>query len=375
MRWQLLAMAVLALSLRIALCALATGTTGTRFSDYAKAADGYQFLAYAHAWRGDMAELAAHPYYRRLFPGYPALIAALESLGVPESAAALLPSWLAAPAVAILCVFAFGDRRVGWAMAALTPAYIFSGSLISTEALCLLLSLAGILLAERGRAGPAGVAFGLAGLFRPVAVFAMLGAAAREVIAGRPRAAAGLVATAGATVAAGLVAVRWHFGDTLMSVHEYASDTGTFRGELFTWPFKSLITTPFTTSVAAWKLAYVGVHVLVVLAACTLAVREWRRAADVQQRGLAALATVWLIGNTLFVLSVGYVWGFHDFARFTIPALPALFWICRGLLPRRSAVWLAIGLVGVGLSLAPAKRRLEQPPPDAATSKHGTSSW
>ena len=68
---ELLAMALAAIALRIALCAAVTATTGTGLSDYAAAADGYQYIAYSRAWLGDMAEMDANPYYRRLFPGYP----------------------------------------------------------------------------------------------------------------------------------------------------------------------------------------------------------------------------------------------------------------------------------------------------------------
>jgi hypothetical protein len=190
----------------------------------------------------------------------------------------------------------------------------------------------------------------------------MLGAAAREVVSGRVLAAAALVLAAGATVAAGLAAVAWRFGDALTSLHGYARHWG---GELFTWPFKALMATPATTPVAAWKVAYVAVHVLAVLAGSAWAVREWRRAATGQRRGVAALATVWLISNTLYVLCIGSVWGFLEFPRFIVPALPALFWTGRDLLPRRPVVWVAVGLASVALSLEPAERRLLHPPPDA----------
>jgi hypothetical protein len=142
---------------------------------------------------------------------------------------------------------------------------------------------------------------------------------------------------------------------------------------MFTWPFKSLLVTPSTTPVAAWKVVYVGVHVLAVLAGCFWAFRQWRRAPTTGERGVAALAGVWLLGNTLYVLSIGSVWGFHDFPRYIVPALPALFWVCRGLLPRRPTLWLALGLLSVGLSLTPAKRRLVEPPPDAGMPKPSTS--
>lgn len=363
-RRELWAMAILAVGLRIALFAVASAMAGTGFSDYARAADGYQYLAYARAWLGDGAELAAHPHYGRFFPGYPMLIAALHGLGVPIAAAALLPSWLAAGGVAVLGARVFRDRRVGWALAALTPSSVFSGSLISTEALCLLLSLAGLRLLEKEKTAPAGIAFGLGGLFRPVAVFALLGGAVAELLAGRLRRAAAATALAGATVAAGLAAVHARFGDAWMGVRRYAEDPQAYGGgEMLTWPFRSLLTVPLTTPVAAWKIAFVAVHALAVLGGCVLAVRQWRRAAP-EERPLAAMAGLWLGSNTFYVLSIGGVWGFHDFPRFLVPALPPLFWLYRGILPARASLWIGIGLLSVALALPPAVRRLRELPPE-----------
>lgn len=362
-------MALLAVALRVALFAVASAVAGTGFYDYARAADGYQYLAVARAWLGDGAELAAHPHYGRFFPGYPMLIAALHGIGVPIAAAALLPSWLAAGAVAVLGARIFEDRRVGWALAALTPSYVFSGSLISTEALCLLLSLMGIRLVRNGTAIPAGVAFGLGGLFRPVAVFALLGAAAADLVSGKLRRAVAVTALAGATVAAGLAAVHLRFGDAFMSVRRYAEDPMAYGGgEMITWPFRALLTVPLTTPVAAWKIAFVAVHAVAVLGGCVLAVRQWRRASP-GERPLAILAGLWLFGNTLYVLSIGGVWGFHDFPRFLVPALPPLFWLYRGILPARAWMWIGIGILSVALALPPAVRRLRELPPE--TMQHG----
>lgn len=359
-------MALLAVALRVALFAVASAMAGTGFSDYARAADGYQYLAYARAWLGDGAELLAHPHYGRFFPGYPMLIAALHGIGIPIAAAALLPSWLAAGAVAVLGARVFEDRRVGWALAALTPSYVFSGSLISTEALCLLLSLAGIWSL---RTLPAGIAFGLGGLFRPVAVFALLGAAVADLLTGKLRRAIAVTALAGATVAAGLTAVHLRFGDAFMSIRRYAEDPQAYGGgEMLTWPFRSLVTVPLTTPVAAWKIVFVAVHALAVLGGCVLAVLQWRRAAP-EDRPLAALAGLWLGGNTLYVLSIGGVWGFHDFPRFIVPALPPLFWLYRGVLPSRIWMWIGIGILSVALALPPAVRRLRELPPEVAA--HG----
>jgi hypothetical protein len=374
-------MALVAIALRLALFTVATSTTGTSLSDYAGAADGYQYIAYARAWLGDMAELEANPYYRRLFPGYPGLIALLSLLGVPVSMAALFPSWLACGAVAPLCAAAFRDRRIGWAAATLTPSYVFSGSLISTEAFCLLFSLLGLLLVGRGRGIAGGLAFGLGGLFRPVAVFAMLGTVAREAMAGRWRRAAVVTLVAGLTVGAGLAALEWRFGDALMSVHRYTEDPQAYGGEILTWPFASLIRTPLETDVAPWKLAFVAVHVAAALGGCVLAARELR-AARGDDRGIALEAAVWLWGNTLYVLCIGSVWGFHDFPRFLVPALPPLFWAWRRVLPARPWLWIAIGALSVALALPPARRRLLEPhTPSAPASRpaaallHGGPEW
>jgi len=357
---ELLAMAGVAIALRLVLFLMATSVTGTGLADYAGAADGYQYQAYSRAWLGDMAELDAHPYYRRLFPGYPGLIALLTLAGVPAPVAALLPSWLACGAVAALSAIAFGDRRIGWAAATLTPSYIFSGSLICTEAMCLLFSLMGILLTRRGRPVAGGLAFGLGGLFRPVAVFAMLGTAARELLERRWQRSAAVTATAGLTVAAGLGALAWRFGDPLMSLHRYTEDPQAYGGDILTWPFASLLGTPLSTPVAPWKIAFVALHVVAALGGCAWIAREVLTARGTG-RTAALEPALWLGGNTLYVLCIGNVWGFHDFPRFLIPALPPLFYAWRRLLPERPWIWLATGALSLALAFPPTKRRLEEP--------------
>lgn len=362
-------MAAAAIALRVILFLLATATTGTGFTDYAEAGDGIQFIAYARAWLGDTAGLDANPVFRRLFPGYPALIALLHSCGIPHAAAALVPSWLACGAVAVFCALYFRDRRIGWGAAAFTPSYVLSGSLISTEAMCLFLSLIGLLQLRRGRAILAGLAFGLGGLFRPVAVFAMIGGLAPEAAAGRWRRATAVTATAGATVAAGLAALQWRFGDALMSLRW---NWRAYGGQILTWPFRSLIMTPVTTPTASWKVIFVAVHLLAALGGCILAVK-WLRSAPEASAGVARVAAVWLCCNTAYVLCIGDIWGFHDFPRFLVPALPPLLWAWRRFLPTRPWVWLAAGALSVALSLVPARWRLLHPPPGSARQPAGNS--
>jgi len=363
---ELLAIALLAVGLRVVLFAVASAIKHTTFTDFAGTADGYQYLAYARAWLGPDAEFAAHPHFGRFFPGYPLMIAGLHFLGVPFAAAALLPSWLAAGAVAVLCALYFGDRRIGWAMAALTPSYVFSGSLICTEVMCLLFSMVGLALARRERPLGAGVAFGLGGLFRPVAVFALLGLVAADLRERRVRRPVLTTAVSGLVVAAGMATVWWRFGDPLMSLRHY-QDQAAYGDQILTWPFRALITVPLTSPVPAWKLAFVGAHLAAVLGGCVLALREWRQAADGPDRRLATIAGVWLLANTLYVVSIGGFWGFHDFPRFLVPALPPLFYAYRHLLPRRSLIWLALGAVSIILSIEPTTRRLTPAPAPTAT--------
>ena len=367
-RRELLAMAVLAVGLRVALFVVATVLTGATFNDFSRTADGYQYIAYARAWLGPDAEFAAHPDFGRFFPGYPLLIAGLHSLGVPFAAAALLPSWLAAGVVAVLCALYFGDRRIGWAMAALTPSYVFSGSLICSEVMCLLCSLAGLLLARRDRPVSAGLAFGLGGLFRPVAVFAMLGAVAADLLERRVRRPVAITAAAGLTVAAGLAAVQWRFGDALMSLRHYTG-AAAYGDQLLTWPFRALITVPLTTPVPAWKLGFVAAHVVAALGGCALAVWQWRRAPAGPERHLATVAAAWLLANTLYVVCTGGFWGFHDFPRFLVPALPPLFFCYRRILPARLWAWPALGALSVILSIEPTTRRLTPAPAPAASAE------
>jgi hypothetical protein len=356
---ELLLMALAAVAFRIILCLLATTTTDTGFSDYAEAGDGIQFIAYARAWLGNTAELDANPVFRRLFPGYPALIALLHHCGVPISVAALVPSWLACGAVPVFCALYFHDRRIGWGTAAFTPSYVLSGSLISTEAMCLLFSLIGLLQLRRGRTVLAGLAFGLGGLFRPVAVFAMIGGLGPEVVAGRWRKVITVTAATGTAVAAGLLSLQWRFGDALMTVHW---NSRAYGGQILTWPFKSLIMTPTTTPTASWKVIFVAVHLLVVSVGCILSIK-WLRSTPETNRWLAQVAALWLCCNTLYVLCIGDVWGFHDFPRFLVPALPPLLWVCRRFLPVRPSIWIAAGILSVTLALIPARWRLLHPSP------------
>jgi hypothetical protein len=367
--WRDLAcMGAAAVLLRILLFVAVATLTHRTFSDYAASSDGVHYMAVARAWLGDGAELQAHPYYARLFPGYPALMALLHLAGVPWSAATLLPSWLAVGLVAPLTAVYFRDRRMGWAMAVLTPSFLLNASLVSTEAFCVLLALVGLLLVRSGMPVGAGLVIGLGALFRPVIVFALLGLVVMELVPRRKGSAAKVILASGLVVAAGLLAVYWRFGDPLMSFHHYAGDQEAYAGDLITWPFKALLTTPLHDKVPKWKIGFVGAHAVIVLLGCGLAVRQWVRVrstvteatgsnspgdapTDRDVAGLVALAAVWLCGNTFYVLCIGSHFGFDEFPRFIIPALPPLFWVYRRFLPDRWWLWLGIAAASFALAV------------------------
>ena len=95
------------------------------------------------------------------------------------------------------------------------------------------------------------------------------------------------------------------------------------------------------------------------LAACAVAACPPLSSAD-ESRADLRLCAPWLIGNTIFVLFIGHIWGFYQFHRFILPALPPLLWMYRRWYPRHALTWtlvsgvcLALALVGILRSDAP----------------------
>jgi hypothetical protein len=351
-------MAVLAFAMRPLLAISATTLTGTTLENWAAAADGYQYIAQARAWMGNSEEVLANPYFARLFPGASALLALLVWLGVPVLAAILAPPWIACAVSAPLSAAYFRDRRVGWAMATLTPAYLLSGALISSEALALVFSLAGLHAARSGRDALAGVCFGLAGFCRPMAIFALLGCTAAMLIERRRGSLFRLLLAASLTFSLLVTILAVRLGNPTQSAAEY---TRAYGGSVLSWPFHSLVATPLTIDVATWKVFYVAAHLGAVALAAYTILRSFRHDLAGPRPGYAVEWRLWFLLHSLFVLSIGDVWGFHDFPRFLIPALPPLFFALRALLPRALVVWLALGAFSLALASIPARRLLLNP--------------
>jgi hypothetical protein len=352
---ELAAIAATALILRIVLCVGALQRYDLSMHDLSHLRDGDSYIRVAAAMRGDESELK--PFDRRVFPGYPGLIALLRSLGANQDTAALALNWLAGAAAAVLSAVVFRDRRVGWGMAVLTPSYLMYSTLAMSEPTLMAFIMGGLAAALSGHVLIGGLLLGYAGLIRPVACFAVVGCMAYAFAGKKPRRAIITGAAALAVVAAGVLALQAWRGDALEGLRMYASDDRAYGGEPLTWPFKSLIVTPLAQKTALWKVVYIWAHVAVTLFGCAVAALLIRgrgrlaKGAACNDAALPWLAWPWLWGNTLFVLCVGAHWGFHEFHRFMTPALPPLLWVLRRWIPSSRIFWAVVAALSLALGI------------------------
>jgi len=351
--WELVAIALVAILLRGVVAELAVHHYGMTAAELSNLRDGDSYIRVGLAMTGD--ETGLKPFDRRVFPGYPALIALLSAVGLRADMAALVLNWLCTGLAAALSAVLFRDRRVGWAMAILTPSYLMYSTMAMSEATLLAFTTSGLVVAVRGRTLLGGVLLGYAILIRPVACFAVLGYIVYAVTDGkRTRAVVSGLAALAVVMFAAAGLYLWR-GDALEGFRLYASDQRAYGGEPFTWPFESLIMTPLVVKTTVWKMLYIYAHVAFVLGACFLIVTALRERGDTPKpaggAALAALAGPWLWTNTLFVLCVGAHWGFHEFHRFIVPALPPVFAAYRRWLPANPVYWIPVAAVSAALAV------------------------
>jgi hypothetical protein len=341
-RSQAAAIGVAALVLRAAVFAVTIGSGKISVGDYAGAADGKSYQAYAAAIRGDRTQWTE--YDKRVFPGYPALIAAAHTvtqLGFGISA--LLVTWFAAAVAAAGSAVLFRDTRIGWAMVALIPHWPINSSLAMSEAPMLAMTVCGLIAGMAGSAAAAGALLGMALTIRPVACFPLAGLLLVHLSTRRQKEAIVTAVAAGIILFGALQWVWWLTGDPFYGVRVYSHSSAAYGGHLLAWPFQALIQTPLRAHTPILRMLYIWAHVPLVLGGCVVLARRARQADD-----LARIALVWLAGNTLFTLCIAsgpYGWGFFHFPRFTIPATPALFWAVRGALPASTAVWVCVTIL------------------------------
>jgi hypothetical protein len=331
-----------ALALRIAV--FVTVVFGLHFNvkQYTNWIDGKSYLRMARVMhREDVPELRA--YDQRVFPGYPAMIAACQYLGLPLSWSALGISWLCSALAAVFGAMLFKDRRIGWGLATLTPQWVLNGSMVMSEAPALCFSLAGLLLAERCKGILGGAFAGIAGLVRPMTCFGVMAEAIS--LWTRRKFLQGLLfgIAAAAVVGAGLVTLKLTLGDPLRSARTYATHDMAYGGSVIEWPFASIIRVLRSGEIPWWKSAYIGAHVPLALAGCVMiGLMVWRNGWRSDPR--LSLSAPWLWINTLFALCVGAQWGFLEFQRMILMALPALLFAFLPLLPDKPIFWRMMAL-------------------------------
>lgn len=346
---DLIWIAVAAALIRVVLCAVAMHMRGWSAFYFATLRDGDSYVKMARALHGDTSGLSLID--RRVFIGFPALIAAVGTLGIPLHWATLGLNWAASALSASLTAVLFRDRRLGWAMATLTPSYLLYSTMGMSEPTLLAFTLTGLVLVRRRQNAAGGVLLGVAGLIRPMACFAALGAIFEKKV-DNWRSAVTVGGCALAALGSGLLAYHLWSGNALQNVHIYATDQRAYAGQMFTWPFGSLVLTPIRNHIALWKVAHMWTYVVLTLAACGIVLRDLRlptTSADDRQN--LQLSAPWLIGNTLFTLCVGHIWGFYQFHRFILVALPPMLWAFRKYFPDRRATWIAIAVASAALGL------------------------
>ena len=314
--------------------------------------DGGSYLVTAQAMLGDTSQF--NDYHGRVFPGFPAMIALLHRAGVPWAVGAIGLDWVCAAVAAALAAVVFQDRRIGWGMAMGFPHYLMNSTMAMSEAPLLAFTLSGLLLSERRRPLLGGIALGLAGLVRPMACFAVIGAVLVALRRKRYRDVMALMVTSGAIVLIGLALMNHWRGDALAGARYYATGVGAYNGHLFAWPFESLALTPFREHISWPRVAYLWGHALIALMACFALIRRYMAGPEDRD----ALCVPWLLGNTAFSLCVGSIWGFECFHRFLIPALPALLWPLRTFLPRRAVVWIGVAAICATVAILSAQKVL-----------------
>lgn len=325
------------IALRVAILLAVTLVFGVSFKRYSEWADGKSYLWMAQAYAGSPPSWLRE-YDHRVFPGFPALLAVAYLMKLPLAWTALVITWVSSGLSAVFAARLFKDRRMGWAMVTMTPQFVLNGAMVMTESIMMATMLGGLLLARQRRNWLGGLIAGFSGLVRPMACFAVIGQMLSEIRAKRWRTAISYGGCAALTVVVAMALLQWKTGDALQGPRVYANNDWAYGGHMFDWPFHALIFTIFHEKMRWWLMAYILVHVPLVLFACVVLWRKYRLDKS-QPEALVNLMAPWLWGNTLFVLCVGSHWALLQFARFILVALPPLLWVFLPYLPRRPRGW------------------------------------
>ncbi len=352
---ELMIMFGVAVFLRIAVFMTMTSVYGFTVQDFAEWQDGKSYLWMAQTFAGSPPAFLRE-YDHRVFPGFPAILALVYAVGLPLTWTALAINWLCSGLAAVFAAKLFDDRRIGWVLATLTPQYILNGSMAMTESLMMALMLGGLVLAHRNKTWAGGLAAGLGGLVRPMIAFSVFGQIVSDLRSGRVRRGLLYGASAAGMVGVGLLVLQYKTGDVLRAAQVQANHKWAYGGQVFDWPFRSLIRTAIDRraieqmTYSLEQVVYFLAPVPIVLLGCVLLYMQWRRV-GFKRDPMLALCAPWLWANTLFAACIGTSWALSQFQRFLLVALPPLAWAYRAWLPRRPAVWLMCAILSYGFAI------------------------
>jgi len=308
--------------------------------------DGARYLATARALAGGgLAGVQPGIAETQLtLPGYPLAIAALGA-GIGPALAAVLINLTGAAAAVCLFRATFEDEAAARWFAIVPPAWILYTSMVMSEGLYLALIVAALFAAmARHRPVLAALCVSAALLVKLQAVIPALvllwWIARRE---GR-RSAARFAALLLVVPLGWLAFSAWRFGDPVLVGHQFAAY---WQGGVLDWPLAGLLEGTSSSTIPLWKKLYVWAHVALVVGVCASGLRRWRTGPPTHR-----FATAWLVLNTAFQLCIGSLWGFHEFHRYLLPALPALVIVAAPVLGAGRRGPALAGLAGVGLTIA-----------------------
>jgi hypothetical protein len=241
----------------------------------------------------------------------------------------VIPAALCAAAAAWL-----RDKRIGWAMAILPPHWVLDSACVMNESLMLLLCVLSMMSLQKAAWQGlllAGLAFAAAGVVRPMACFAVAGALAMLLQAGKPNRAIVLAAVTLALLAGLLGAFTAVYWNPLNNARAYNTQELAYNGRLLTYPFGSFIETAISRGFFKPNYLYKLAYIVAAVAVTVLAVRKWRSS----RRPMDAWAATWWGTNSAFVACIGSHWGVDIAQRSIMWAAPAAYWTLRDYLPTK----------------------------------------
>jgi hypothetical protein len=281
------------------------------------------------------------------FMGYPYAMAAVSwllrvpvsvSLGLVAGAASLISTFLASRM--------FGTRAAGY-FAVSNFAWLQASFLGGSEPLAVALGIGAFWNFRRGRPLLAALLGGLATIVRPLMIFTLVGIGITLLYRKRYIEFLGALAVG---LAIGLLYVfplAHYFGDPLLTAHSYTSrDYGASNvtgphGQLFSWPFYAIIVGtmvyPAPWSNLILSFSWIALVIAGIVAMFSRGLREYVKANPAEVVFFAFYLTM--------VFCYGYlVWARGNFMRFSIPALPFVFFALLRWLPEDRRVLWALGV-------------------------------